>query len=73
MRVIAGAVSYTHLDVYKRQVFEPHAGIQDVPQKVRVLHAGQTLEASGALGQQLLEDLPHLFLVAGLTAEGRCV
>ena len=51
-------------------VFEPHAGIQDVSQKVRVLHAGQTLEASGALGQQQLEDLPHLFLVAGLTAEG---
>ena len=50
-------------------IFEPHARIQDVAQKVNVLHTGQALKAAGAIGQQQLKDLFHLFLIAGLLAE----
>src|SRR5699024_8562347 len=46
-------------------IFQPHAGIEDVFQQVGVLHAGQTAESGRSLGQQQLEDLPHLFLVVG--------
>ena len=51
-------------------IFEPHARIQDVAQKVNILHTGQVLKAAGAIGQQQLKDLPHLFLVPGLSAQG---
>ena len=51
-------------------IFEPHARIQDVAQKVNVLHTGQALKAAGAVGQQQLKDLPHLFLVPGFSAQG---
>lgn len=51
-------------------VFEPHPRIQDVPQQVHVLYAGQTLEAAGAVRKQQLENFPHLFLVAGGLAQG---
>ena len=46
-------------------VFEPDAGVEDVPQQVHILHTGQALKAAGTVGEQQLEDLPHLFFIAG--------
>ncbi len=51
-------------------IFEPYARIQDVAQKVNVLHTGQALEAAGAIGQQQLKISRISFLIPGLSAQG---
>ena len=50
-----GAVSYTHLDVYKRQANPPSANVSDASFSVSA--DGQTVYINGGIGKGFFDDL----------------
>ena len=56
VRLSYGSVSYTHLDVYKRQIFAGAAGATEAAERIRREHAGWFVEATHTMASGEFED-----------------